>query len=252
MMQHIATGNTAEIYLHNGNIMKVYTRESVETVAREAENQAYARSLGLPVPEVIELTRFNGRSALVMEYASGAAMGELLLRDPTTMQASFSRVVEIQREVHSKIAPELRAMSDRLREKIDSVRQLANRQKSGLLSMLDDIGDESHLCHGDLHVLNLIVDDSRVMIIDWMDATRGDIRLDVCRSYLLYSGVDADVATYYLHEFCHQSGLDQNEIMRWLPVIAAARLSEGIDAEEEQRLLSLIEAIPHGSAKETT
>ena len=35
------------------------------------ENQAYAKSLGLPVPDVIELTEIKGRPALVMEHVPG-------------------------------------------------------------------------------------------------------------------------------------------------------------------------------------
>lgn len=45
-MQKIATGNTAEIYLRDDQVVKVYFRERFETVRIEAAHQEYARWLG--------------------------------------------------------------------------------------------------------------------------------------------------------------------------------------------------------------
>lgn len=237
----IAIGNTAEIYLRDGNIVKVYLRESSEAIAREAENQAYARSLGLPVPEVIEVTEVNGKPAMVMEHVPGESMGDILLRDPQQMRTILDRSVEVQRTMHTIDAPELRPMREKLAQQIRAARRLTDDQKSQLQSKLDAIGDETKLCHGDFHVQNLIANGDRVMIIDWMDATRGDVRLDVCRSYVLYTGVNAEAAEFYLDEYYRQSGLDRAEMLRWVPVIAGARLSEGIDAGEEERLVQIVQ-----------
>lgn len=74
------------------------------------------------------------------------------------------------------------------------------------------------------------------MIIDWMDVTRGDIRLDVCRSYLLYGRVSDEVADLFLSEYCLQSGLEWDDVLRWLPVLAGVRLSEHVGEAEERRL----------------
>lgn len=222
----ISAGNTADIYLHDGNIVKMYSRHSKQTVELEATKQAYAKSLGLPVPAVLEVTEVGDRPALVMERAPGVPMKELIFEQPEQMQEFLTRSVEVQQMVHDKTAPNLRSMSDRLREQIDSVNQLNGAQKLRLIAMLEDIDDETQLCHGDFHVQNLIVDGDDVSIIDWMDATRGDVRLDVCRSYVIYSEVDTDFADAYLAEYCRQSGLQQEEVLRWEPVIAGARLSE--------------------------
>lgn len=224
----IATGNTADIYLHNGNIVKVYTRQSVDDVTIEAANQSYAKSLGLRVPAVIEVTEVDGRPALVMDRASGTPMKDLLFETPERMADYLERSVQIQRLVHDKAAPELRPMSDRLREQIGSVDRLSGPQKLRLIAMLEEVGEETQLCHGDLHVQNLIVDGDDVSIIDWMDATRGDVRLDVCRTYVIYSEVDTDFADAYLAEYCRQSGLKREEVLRWESVIAGARLSESV------------------------
>ena len=66
---------------------------------------------------------------------------------------------------------------------------------------------ENRLCHGDFHLLNLIMSDDKVTIIDWVDASAGDIRADVCRTYLLYSELSTEVAELYLRLYCEKSGL---------------------------------------------
>ena len=225
-MRHIAAGNTAEIYLRDDYIVKVYSRHSKQDVEYEAGTQAYARSLGLRVPTVIEVTEIDGLPALVMEHAAGVPMKDLMFEQPERAQEYLTRSVEIQREVHAIAAPELRKMSERLRQQIRSIDELSSEEKATLIELLEDVGKETRLCHGDLHVMNLIVDGDEVAIIDWMDATCGNPLLDACRTYVLYAEVDADLATAYLAEYCRQAVVAPGEVLRWKPVMTGARLSE--------------------------
>lgn len=222
----IATGNTAVIYLADGRIVKVFTRHSKADVEHEAANQEYARLLGLPVPGAVEITEYDGKSTLVMERAPGVPMKDLLLEDLDRAPILLAKSVEIQRRVHALAAPAMRRMSDRLRQQIDSVDRLDGEEKSALTAMLDGVRDETQLCHGDLHVQNLVVDGDNITIIDWNDATRGNPLLDACRTYVLYAEVDAGFAGMYLHEYCRQSGVDGEDVLRWEPVMRAARMSE--------------------------
>lgn len=65
-----------------------------------------------------------------------------------------------------------------------------------------------------------------VKIIDWVDASSGDIRADVFRTYLLYSQNSVELAEMYLHIYCKKTGLLRDEIFQWAPIINAARLAE--------------------------
>lgn len=72
-------GNTAEIYLRDGHIVKVYSRHSKQDVEHEAANQAYARSLGLPAPAVIEITESDGARVEMFQWEpvmAGAQLSE--------------------------------------------------------------------------------------------------------------------------------------------------------------------------------
>ena len=75
----IARGNTAKIYLHENNIIKVFNDNLSETESSyEANKQNFAYSSGLCVPKVLDVTRIEGKQAIVMEYINGRAMGDIL------------------------------------------------------------------------------------------------------------------------------------------------------------------------------
>jgi aminoglycoside phosphotransferase (APT) family kinase protein len=85
------------------------------------------------------------------------------------------------------------------------------------------------LCHGDFHPINVLGEISRPVVIDWPDACRGDPAADVCRSYLLLKLHAEGIADAYLDTYCRISN-GQN-ILDWLPYVAAARLAEDVAGE---------------------
>jgi aminoglycoside phosphotransferase (APT) family kinase protein len=117
-------------------------------------------------------------------------------------------------------------MEERLYRQINSVHDLDEKQKGNILKKLDSITFEPRLCHGDFHPFNLIMSNGDVNIIDWVDASLGDIRADVFRTYLLYSQNSVELAEMYLHIYCENTGLSKDEIFQWSPIISAARLAE--------------------------
>ena len=137
-------------------------------------------------------------------------------------------------------ADSLETMKVKLRRQIEQVDILEKRYKESLLHKLDSFRYENRLCHGDYHLFNLINSDNQVTIIDWIDSSSGDIRADVCRSYLLYSEVSRDLAEMYLKLYCIKSGLTEEEIVQWMPIIAGARLSEYPSKEKTDYLLDIV------------
>lgn len=131
-------------------------------------------------------------------------------------------------------------MTDKLHRQILSAHLLTDNQKNTLLKKMIDIKYEKYLCHGDFHVFNLIKDGEQVTIIDWVDASAGDVRADVYRTYLLYSQISTDLANLYLQLYCEKSGISQNDIFIWAPIIAGARLSENVPSENTSRLIEIV------------
>ncbi|WP_026675241.1 aminoglycoside phosphotransferase family protein [Alkalihalobacterium bogoriense] len=239
----IAKGNTAKIYLYDNKIIKVFNDflPELESV-NEAKKQQYAYSCGLPVPEVFDVTRINGKQAIVMEYVAGQTLGDLLVKDKEHAEYYMDISVDMQLNVHRMMPnPEvIGQMYVKLSRQIESVHQLTQQQKSGLLKKLDSFTYESRLCHGDFHLYNVMKTDDNVVVIDWVDASAGDVRADVCRSYLLYSQVSRELAEMYLRLYCKKSGMGRDEVFQWAPVIAGARLSEHVATENSERLLKMI------------
>lgn len=222
----IATGNTASIYVEGDIVTKVYTTADRATVELEASKQRASQALGLPVPAVIGVTEVDGKPALTMAYVPGRTMLAAVGDDWNALPGFLARSVEIQRSMHAVAARDLPSMKDKLEQQIRSAKGVPDSRKSELIAELDHLGPEKSVCHGDFHLQNLIVNGDDVTIIDWMDATAGDPLLDVCRSYVLYGSESEVAADMYLQEYCSQSGISPAEVLRWVHIIAAARLSE--------------------------
>ena len=125
-----------------------------------------------------------------------------------------------------------------------------------VLAELDLLPDGESVCHGDFHPENVLISSKGTAIIDWNDAVQGNPVADVARTTLLLritsipSGALARCIirlsrslflTFYLRRYFTLQKVDHGELQAWMPVVAAARLSEGI-AEEEEQLLAITRA----------
>ena len=100
--------------------------------------------------------------------------------------------------------------------------------------------DGDRLCHGDFHLGNILLGQQEPVIIDWIDSSIGNPLADVARTSILALGMAATQpagfsrwgirvmhSLYLLRYFLLCPG-GQAEYRRWLPIVAAARLNEGI------------------------
>ncbi|MEL3971930.1 aminoglycoside phosphotransferase family protein [Rossellomorea oryzaecorticis] len=237
----IASGNTAVIYLHENNIIKVLKDYLPDGESEyEANKQKYAHSCGLSVPEIISVTKIGDKQAIIMEYVKGKTVGEIAAGENGKAAYYLSLSVDIQLKIHSKTADSIEPMREKLIRQIVSTGKLSQIQKKALMKKLESMAFENRLCHGDFHLNNLIMSDDNVTIIDWIDSSSGDIRADVYRTYLLYSQVSSEVAELYLRLYCQKSGLSKEEILEWAPIIAGARLSENVSSENNERLIEIV------------
>jgi thiamine kinase-like enzyme len=237
----IASGNTANIYLYKNKIIKIFKDHLPETEPEyEARKQKVAFERGLRVPKLLEVTIVNGKQAIIMEYVKGKTLGELVKENMDQVEFFLEMSVDIQMEIHTVLAESLEPMRFKLQRQIEAVEGLDKQVKTSLLKKLESMTVENKLCHGDFHLYNLIKSDEEVFIIDWVDASTGNPRADVCRTYILYSQVSRDIAELYLKLYCEKSGWSQKEVLEWAPIIAAARLSENVATEDSDRLMKYL------------
>lgn len=238
----IAKGNTAKIYLYENKIIKLFEEYLPNTESfNEAKKQKYAYSCGLPVPNIFEITQVQDRQAIIMEYVKGDSIGDLLLNNLKEAEHYISICVNEQKKIHaiSVDTNKMESMRERLGRQIKSVHKLDENQKENILNKLYSIKFESRLCHGDFHPFNLILSNDNVKIIDWVDASSGDIRADVFRTYLLYAQASMELAEMYLQIYCRNTSLSRNEIFQWAPIIIAARLTENVPVKNIELLNEL-------------
>ncbi|MEO8685963.1 MAG: phosphotransferase [Devosia sp.] len=111
--------------------------------------------------------------------------------------------------------------------------------RTRLLVQLAGMPDESRLCHGDFHPWNVLGSETDATVVDWLDATAGSPAADVCRSYVLLYPKVPELATDYVEAYAAAAGMTMTAIMAWLPVVAGARLAEGVP-EDAAALMNMV------------
>lgn len=237
----IGSGAQADVYLWGDRAVKVYkTGCSQADINLEADLQDRAYRAGLPVPAIYDVTETDGRRAIIMEYADGRPFGELMEAGVQSTESYLERSVDIQIRIHRITAKGFPSQSGKLKSNITAAPFLDWRQKERLSGCLKELGTGQQLCHGDFHVLNVLETPAGIRIIDWLDASSGSASADVCRSYLLYLLNKEEIAGLYLDIYCDKTKQNRQDILRWLTVIAGARLNEKVGVPEQRKLMELL------------
>lgn len=231
----IAVRNDKTIYRDGERCIKIFRDGySKADILNEALNAARVEETGLPIPRVLEVARIDDKWAIVLEYAKGKTLSRMMEEDPTRKAEYIARLVELQCGVHRRRCELLNPLKDKLRMRIkESV--LSKSVRNRLIEALNDMPESDCICHGDFTPSNIVMDtDGTVSILDWAHVTRGSASADAAITCLqLLSRGSSDEAEIYLSEFCRVSGTARDEIRRWLPVVAAARLTHCKEHERE-------------------
>jgi Phosphotransferase enzyme family len=220
-------------------------------IRREAEYSAVVRAMGLPVPEVHDLTMHEGRLVVVYARIPGPTMWSCIARNVSSAPVMGELLASLHLQVLALVGPmALPRQYDRLASKI--------RASSGHLGVSPDLAgsrlpDPSRplrLCHGDLHPGNVILSDDGPVLLDWFDASRGVPLADVARSSILMgAGGVADASMPHLVPYDRRaaralhdsylaamgdglSSFDAEELAFWVRLEAAARMSEGVPLDD--------------------
>jgi tRNA A-37 threonylcarbamoyl transferase component Bud32 len=242
-MKLIASGAQADVYFDGGKAIKLFKYPlSQEEIAYEVNLHRMAFEYGLPVPEIYDIVKADGKRGIVMEYLEGESLGEKMARDSENIAKYIIESVEIQMKINSIVTDTFPSMKNKLEWQIARAKYIAPDQKYRINKIFSEKIFRNNLCHGDLHVMNLMSTKTGVKIIDWVDASSGSVAADVCRTYVLYKTHKPEIAEIYLEVYCEKSKITRAEILSWTPVIAGARLSEeGINENGIKRLLEIIE-----------
>lgn len=240
----IAVRTTKTVYKDGDKVIKIFDKDfSKADVLNEALNQSRVELTGLNVPKVLEVTMIDGKWAIVMEYIKGESLDKLMAENPNKIDEYLNLFVDLQLEMHSKKAPLLNKLKDKMDRKIDETK-LDPTIRYELHTRLNGMPKHTKLCHGDYNPSNIIVsEDGSYYIIDWSHATQGNASADAARTYLLFKlAKEDDVAEKYLKLFCKKSDTARQYIDKWLPIVAASQSVKG-KPEEKEFLLKWVDVV---------
>lgn len=233
----IVSRATKDVYKDRGNTIKLFVENySKADILNEALIQARVEEkTDLNIPELREVTKISNKWAIVSEYIEGDTLEDLIKQYPERYEEYLNWFVDIQLTVLAREVPLLNRMKDKYRGRINQLQGISDSIRYELLQRLDSMPERSELCHGDFVPSNVIIEpDTNWAIIDWAHATQGNASADAANTYLNFViAGDQERADKYIEIFAQKSDIDIHIIKRWIPVVAAVRMTKGKEDELE-------------------
>jgi Ser/Thr protein kinase RdoA (MazF antagonist) len=173
--------------------------------------------------------------------AEGPSFAESIKAKSDQTSIYLKEMALLQFRVHGHLGTHFAALKVRLAANISRASSLDAATQRRLLAKLQALPEGDRLCHGDFHLSNILGPLSRPKLIDWLDASSGVPAADVCRSYILLGHSEPEIASAYVEAYIGVSGETRANIFEWLPIVAAARLAEGV-SQEAARLREMASA----------
>lgn len=219
-------GSQSMVYIINQRVVKLFFPWQTETKAyREARKQMIAYQLGLKVPCVYDILD-GERTAIVMDHIQGTCLGQEFFSDNTDGIVYIDKLIDAQIAIHKFKHVDMLLQQKQYGTRVEEATGYDQETIAYFRLLVDEITDQDTLCHGDLHLFNLIEKNGEVYIIDWQDACLGNPHVDIARSYMLYVIYEQDMADVYLDRYCKKTNTVREDILKWLPVNAAVRLCD--------------------------
>ena len=231
----ISVRSNKTIYRDGDKVIKLLNEEySAPHVLSEALILAAVDETQLKVPKLIEVTKINGKWAIVWEYVEGTPLDHLMEANKGKEDEYLERFVDIQLDMHEHKASWLQFLPEKMERKIKSS-ELDGTARYQLLGRLSGMQKKAHLCHGDFNPSNVIItNDGEACIIDWSHATQGNRLADVAQTYLLFRlAGDINMADKYLTLLCKKLDTPERFVQVWLSLVAASHLPRAKPEEKE-------------------
>ncbi|MDO5843896.1 MAG: aminoglycoside phosphotransferase family protein [Methanocorpusculum sp.] len=255
----IGQGKTASIYEKDGIVAKVFIKEFPKTeIYHEAHIMTLIEAVGIQSTRVFGIETYLDRFVLKMNKIEGKALDDAFIDGDVTLEEFTDKLVEIETGIHKIHAANLGFMKkkDAFIRNIHWNKKLTDSEKSNLISRINELPDGDSICHGDFHGRNILTDGKNNIIIDWPEVSVGNPAADACRTYFDYkymvvydkdNGVDPNMRDtvnklcgMYLDKYSKASGISKEDILVWLPIIAAALYGHVPNESINREIKSLI------------
>lgn len=238
MKECISKNDLKAVYKDGEQVKKVFDPKYLKSdVLYEALNTARVEDTGLDIPRILNVSVENGSWVITSELAKGITLTELIRQHPENLDAYVEAMVDYQIAFNKKTNPLLLKLKDKLARQIEETDMNSNI-KYELSTRLEGLPKHNKLCHGDYCPDNILVETdtdnqiTAITAVDWVHATQGNASADVANTYLMLKLVDENFAAKYITAFCKKTDTDKRYVNKWLPIVAAARLTKNKPAEK--------------------
>lgn len=242
----IAVRTSKTVYRDGDTAVKVFDENYLKTdVLNEALNQARMEETALNVPKVLEVTKLDGKWAILSEYIPGKTLALLMQENPDKHGEYMNLFVELQILVNAQRSPLLTKLRDKMNRKIAQT-GLSATTRYDLHTRLEGMPRHDKVCHGDFNPSNVIITpQGKPYILDWSHVTQGNAAADAARTYLLFMlQGDEKTAAEYLNLYCEKTDTAMQYIQKWLPIVAASQSVKG-KPEEREMLLRWVNVVDY-------
>ena len=209
LKEKIASSAMVDIYKYGDCAVKLFKPECRKTQALyEALTHARVEATGLPVPVIREVSVIDGRWAITMDLIPGHTMEEMMDKDPGNIDKYLNDLVDIQLKIHEKHTPKLSKLKDKMARQINSLDNINDVTRYELLTRLESMPKHTKLCH------------------------------------LLLTLKSPEWAEKYMDLFCEKTHTSKRYVQEWLPLVAAARLTEH-RPEETELLMKWLDVVQY-------
>lgn len=231
----LATRKTKVVYRDGDKLVKMFNEGYPKSdILNEALNQARVEETDLKVPAILEVTKIDGKWAIISEFIEGKTLATIMEENPDKEDELLEKFVDLQCKVHSQKAPLLNKLKDKMDRKINQA-DLDAIARYDLHTRLSSMPKHTKVCHGDFNPSNIIVkEDGTMYIIDWSHVTQGNAAADVARTFLLFN-LDGkeNLSKKYMEMYSQKTGTEISYIQKWIPIVAASQLVKGKEEEKE-------------------
>jgi len=242
----LARGRTADVFeWEPGQALKLFHNWfPLRDIEFEQRIGRAVHASGVNAPDVIgEIVQVDSRNGLIYERIDGRSMLEIAPHQPWKVFTFAKRFATLHAQMHEHVfTAEVPTQRSKFEYRIQHVDVISESLRAALLERLASLPDGERICHGDFHPANVLVTRQGEAVIDWIDASRGNPLADVARvTIILIGAVESGqirnpfekvfirvFLSAYLKQYFRLRPGGEDEYQRWLPIVAAARLSEGI------------------------
>ncbi len=240
----IASSETVDIYREGDKAVKIFKTGRKTDALYEALTHARVEYTSLLVPTIHEVSVIDGHWAITMDLIEGETLEDRMKKHPEKLDEYLDEMVELQLKVHKESMPKLSKLKDKLTRLINSLDDISDSIKYELLTRLDSMPKHVKLCHGNFVPANIILNEKGTYIVDWIAARQGKASADVAKTYLMLTLESPDMAEKYLNLFCEKTNTSKKYVQDWLPIVAAARLTEK-RPEERDLLMKWVDVVAY-------